>query len=551
VFVHLYLNLVRAGYSVEAQSFFSLYWNKQETFYEEELLRLKSITSSLHLNNNEIVELFTSGKFTIRMSSDSYQCLKKYLQVKNETLLLKIIQSFINLELFDGTPRTRLDIRASMGALDGEAPTKANKSKVFWGIPRDPDLVAALQELEEEESEMVGDDEKPKKKKPKKDPYGSAGKKGKSANVPNAPPLNRIPLPKPRDCEQLAKFTAFKESAKCVPLGPDHLPSVCCYTLLNTYQDLTGVSISDDSSLLAAAFSSSRIKVWSLSPRKLYSLKPPSQMQQVTLTAEDVMERIVDMSAGSDVRVLVGHAGPVYCTTFNADNSFLASGSEDGTVRLWSLQSYTCLLCFKGHNYPVWSVNFSPQGFYFVSGSHDRTARVWSTDHIQPLRILAGHLSDIDVVKFHPNGNYVATGSSDKAVRLWDILTGHCVRIFTGHKAATFTLAFSSDGKLLASAGADKRILVWDIGKASKVCELKGHTDTVYQLVFSRDGTILASGGLDNCVKLWDVSSFEETDNRNEPQGSLLVSLPTKSTPIHSLHFTRKNLLLVAGPYTT
>ena len=78
--------------------------------------------------------------------------------------------------------------------------------------------------------------------------------------------------------------------------------------------------------------------------------------------------------------MLVGHAGPVYCTSFNTDNSFLASGSEDGTgesitkvlaylqlsmflllcgeVRLWSLQSYTCLVCFKGHNYPVWSVNF-------------------------------------------------------------------------------------------------------------------------------------------------------------------------------------------------
>ena len=36
-------------------------------------------------------------------------------------------------------------------------------------------------------------------------------------------------------------------------------------------------------------------------------------------------------SAGSDVRVLVGHAGPVYCTSFNTDNSFLVSGSEDGT----------------------------------------------------------------------------------------------------------------------------------------------------------------------------------------------------------------------------
>ena len=38
----------------------------------------------------------------------------------------------------------------------------ANKSKVLWGIPRDPDLVAALQELEEEESETMGEDEKPK-----------------------------------------------------------------------------------------------------------------------------------------------------------------------------------------------------------------------------------------------------------------------------------------------------------------------------------------------------------------------------------------------------
>ena len=38
----------------------------------------------------------------------------------------------------------------------------ANKSKVLWGIPRDPDIVAALQELEEEENEMVAEDEKPK-----------------------------------------------------------------------------------------------------------------------------------------------------------------------------------------------------------------------------------------------------------------------------------------------------------------------------------------------------------------------------------------------------
>lgn len=55
--------------------------------------------------------------------------------------------------------------------------------------------------------------------------------------------------------------------------------------------------------------------------------------------------------------------------------NYLLSSSEDGTVRLWSLQTYTCLVGYKGHNYPVWDTQFSPFGYYFVSGGHDRVAR--------------------------------------------------------------------------------------------------------------------------------------------------------------------------------
>ena len=40
--------------------------------------------------------------------------------------------------------------------------TQANKAKVLYGIPRDPDVAAALAELEEEENEGNAEDEKPK-----------------------------------------------------------------------------------------------------------------------------------------------------------------------------------------------------------------------------------------------------------------------------------------------------------------------------------------------------------------------------------------------------
>lgn len=38
----------------------------------------------------------------------------------------------------------------------------ANKAKILYGMPRDPDLALALVQMEEEESENNGDEEKPK-----------------------------------------------------------------------------------------------------------------------------------------------------------------------------------------------------------------------------------------------------------------------------------------------------------------------------------------------------------------------------------------------------
>jgi transcription initiation factor TFIID subunit 5 len=58
---------------------------------------------------------------------------------------------------------------------------------------------------------------------------------------------------------------------------------------------------------------------------------------------------------------------------------------------------------------------------------------------------------------------------------------------------------------------------------------------------------ILASGGADDCVKLWDVSKLD--DDRPNITEQLLGSFSTKSTPVYSLHFTGKNLLLAAGPF--
>ncbi|GAB6019682.1 hypothetical protein CHUAL_001238 [Chamberlinius hualienensis] len=552
-FVHMYLELVYNDHVDQAKLFMDKFGKEQELYYQNDIDKLACVTKKEHMKGNELMDNFRSSQFTVRMSRDTYFFLKRHLQSKKENVLLNIIQEHMYLDVYEGVPRNKQQIDGTAGAMVGEATRQANKAKVYYGLLKEPDLQIPIED-DEEAPEGEGGTDKPKKKKPKKDPLLSK----KSKNDPNAPPNNKVPLPELKDADKLDKISALREASKRVKLGPSCLPSICFYTLMNANQGATCALISDDSSLLSVGFADSVVRVWSVVPNKLKAMKPASELMQIDKEADDVLARMMDEKTAVDCKVLLGHSGPVYSTNFSHDKNFLLSSSEDGTIRLWSLLTWTNLVCYKGHLFPVWDAKFSPYGYYFASCGHDRTARVWATELQQPLRILSGHVSDVDCVEFHPNSHYVATGSSDRTVRLWDISTGACVRLMTGHKGAVQSLQFSNDGRFLASAGVDKSILIWDIAHGHLLTELKGHADTIYSLRFSRDGNILASGGLDCCVKLWDSNKlFSELDLEDinishtpsvkSSDNLLLGSYATKSTTVLDLHFTRRNLLLSCG----
>lgn len=440
---------------------------------------------------------------------------------------------------------------------DGES-NSAYRAPILYGMPKDDEFIAALNEVDDDEA--TGEDGRPRKKRKKESAFSNAKKSKLTAN-PHAPPPSRVPIPALKERELEKKRAAARELVRAVPLDANRLPSVCFFTMLNTFSGLTSLSLSADSTLLAAGMADSTVRLHSLNNRKLRAMKSFGDLKNLDSTEVGVLDRIMDDQSGADTRFLLGHGGPVYATSFNPFNSMLLSASQDGTVRLWDLNTYSSAVCFKGHVMPVWDVDFCPSGYYFVSASMDRTARLWATDQPLPLRIFADHTSDVSCTRFHPNSNYVATGSYDKTIRLWDMATGGCVRLFTGHRGTIMSLAFSPDGRFLASGATDGSVRVWDLSSASLVSTLTGHADTVTTLVFSHDSGVLASGSLDCSVRIWDSRSLLEdakepdfsysasSDNAAGSPQRQLAHFPTKATPVFNLHFTHRNLLLASGPY--
>jgi WD40 repeat protein/tetratricopeptide (TPR) repeat protein len=232
--------------------------------------------------------------------------------------------------------------------------------------------------------------------------------------------------------------------------------------------------------------------------------------------SEDQTVKLWNARAGREVHTFRGHTGGVLGIAFSPDGRLLASASFDQTVNLWDTRTGELVRTFHGHTNPVFCVAFSPDGLRLASGSSDQTVKLWDAPTGRELHTLRGHTPLVQSVAFSPDGRRLAAGSGDGTAKVWDAPSGVLMTTLAGHRGSV-ALAFSPDGRQLATAGsADGVLKLWEVASGHEVLTLRGHTEGVQAVAFSPDGQRLASGagaplsGTDRTVKLWDARSGQE-----------------------------------------
>jgi small GTP-binding protein len=252
------------------------------------------------------------------------------------------------------------------------------------------------------------------------------------------------------------------------------------------------------------------------------------------------------------IQVLRGHIGRINRIAWSPDGRYLASPSEDETIRIWDIERGKCAATLKEHSNELRCITWSPDGFHIASaefsnpaiwiwdintvrivrkiqgqtkhshsiiwssdgqkiasGSEDNIIWIWNSKTGELIRKLEGHSSAIQGIAWSPNERYLVSASVDQTVRVWDIETGTQVMHHAGHKNEVMNSHWSPDGRLIASSSFDKTISIWDVNNDHQISTLEGHADEVVYVCFSNDGQILASKSIDNTVRIWRADTWE------------------------------------------
>jgi WD40 repeat protein len=125
----------------------------------------------------------------------------------------------------------------------------------------------------------------------------------------------------------------------------------------------------------------------------------------------------------------VGHGGAVYTLTFDPTAQFLASGGQDGTIRIWDVsRGESIRILTDGQDpdqilagqilpaYRVKALAYTPDGGRLVSGGTDGQVRVWNLNAAndrQPLRVSVGagpNQPEIRALAVSPDGRWLVAG---------------------------------------------------------------------------------------------------------------------------------------------
>ncbi|MDB6023427.1 MAG: repeat-containing protein [Pedosphaera sp.] len=256
-----------------------------------------------------------------------------------------------------------------------------------------------------------------------------------------------------------------------------------------------------------------------------------------------------NLSRGNQLATLPGHSWIVTCAAFSPDGGKLATGAQDGMIKIWDVNRHELITTLPGKGGAIWSVAFSPDGALLMAAGNFIQVEIWDAARWELVRTLPGQLAALSktgslivtsgsspfywertgkvamwdyrtgkkvrefdrtgrTLALAPDGTTLAVAQPSQNVEIWDAASGKVLRTLET-TSSVWSVAFSPDGLRLVTAGWSDEALVWNLAANAPPEKLRGHSRSVWSAVFSPDGANIVTTGSDQTVRFWDGATLQ------------------------------------------
>lgn len=242
---------------------------------------------------------------------------------------------------------------------------------------------------------------------------------------------------------------------------------------------------------------------------------------------DDGIVRLWDAATGKPRGELPGHTDQIFSVRFSPDGAKLVSASKDKSARVWDIEKKDALITFEKHDVAVTSAAFTPDGSLIASCNYERLAAepnpriegrvyIWNARtgaDDETLAKLTGGVKPLSSLRFTPDGNHLVCGSWGGSVFAWDLTQDKPEPVELtlpdeGRYNAVDAIDVSPDGSLIACASKDRTARVWNRASRELIATLRGHGGYVSAVAFAPKQPMLATAGHDDLIMLWDTKDW-------------------------------------------
>ncbi|XP_009077103.1 PREDICTED: WD repeat-containing protein 90, partial [Acanthisitta chloris] len=285
----------------------------------------------------------------------------------------------------------------------------------------------------------------------------------------------------------------------------------CCFMTWEADEGEIGVLVCGHNRLVSGS-NMKRIRLWAVATVQELRLKGPEARSssvllehEITLDGtivsaafDDSLEMgIVGTTAGTlwyinwtestSIRLISGHKNKVTEVCFSPDEAHCATCGEDGSVRIWALDSTELVVQFQVLNQscqclawkPCPMVAWGAESQHVVAGYSDGTVRVFSVSRTEMELKMHPHTAALTAITYSTDGEIILSGDKDGLVAVSSPCTGVTLCVLADHKGSPITALQCTrkqfgveGGELWLATSSDRRLSVWASDWLKDKCEL-------------------------------------------------------------------------------